>query len=239
MFALDNLSRMFFVARGMFAAVGMAVVLIFALPAPRGHLMTQLAHLARPAVGVTAEVPEAPAKPAAAAAETSAPAQAAPVPAADRQATPSRDQQVLAAFIARRYRVAEAASHEYVATAYRVGREYSVDPLLILAVMAIESGYNPVAESSVGAKGLMQVIPRYHPEKLIEHDSEDALLDPEVNIRVGTWVLHEYLRRMGDVERALLKYAGALSEPTSRYAIKVLAEKARLQQLLARSRREA
>jgi len=237
MFALDNLSRMFFVARGMFAAVGMAVVLIFALPAPRGHLMTQLAHLARPAVGVVTESPEAPAKPAAA--QASEAAQATPAPVADLQATPSRDQKVLAAFIARRYRVAEAASHEYVATAYRVGREYSVDPLLILAVMAIESGYNPVAESSVGAKGLMQVIPRYHPEKLIEHDGEDALLDPEVNIRVGTWVLHEYLRRMGDVETALLKYAGALSEPTSRYAIKVLAEKARLQQLLARSRREA
>jgi soluble lytic murein transglycosylase-like protein len=235
MFAQDNLSRMFFVARGLFAAVGMAVVLLIALPAPRGHLMTQLAHLARPAVGVTTQSPPAPSAPASATAGETA--EAAPVLVLGRDATPTPDQQVLAEFIARRYRVAEAASHEYVATAYRVGREYSVDPLLILAVMAIESRYNPVAESSMGAKGLMQVIPRYHPEKLIEHDSDDALLDPEVNIRVGTWVLHEYLRRMGDVEAALLKYAGALDAPTSRYADKVLTEKARLQQLLARSRR--
>jgi len=232
MFALDSLNRMFFVARGMFAAVGIAVVLVLSLPAPRGHLMTQIAHLARPAVGT-----EAPAQ--TAAADPLAEAAPATTLVASREATPTRDQRVLAEAISRRYRVAEAASHEYVATAYRVGREYAVDPLLILAVMAIESRYNPVAESSVGAKGLMQVIPRYHPEKLIEHGGDDALLDPEINIRVGTWVLHEYLRRMGDLETALLKYAGALDEPASRYADKVLAEKARLQQILARSRREA
>lgn len=231
MFALDSLTRMFLVARGMFAAVGMAVVMVLALPAPRDHLMTQIAHLARPAVGMEATAPVL-ADPIAEAASVS-------TPVISRETAPSRDQRVLAEAISRRYRVAEAASHEYVATAYRVSREYAVDPLLILAVMAIESRYNPVAESSVGAKGLMQVIPRYHPEKLIEHGGEDALLDPEINIRVGTWVLHEYLRRMGNLKAALLKYAGALDEPTSRYAEKVLAEKTRLQQILARSRREA
>jgi soluble lytic murein transglycosylase-like protein len=86
--------------------------------------------------------------------------------------------------------------------------------------------------------GLMQVIPRFHPEKLIEHGGEDALLDPQVNIRVGTWVLHEYLRRHGELEAALQRYAGAFDEPTSQYAGKVLAEKARLQQVLSRGGRE-
>jgi soluble lytic murein transglycosylase-like protein len=245
MFALDNLNRAFFVARGMFAAVGMAVVLVLSLPAPRGHLMTQLAQLARPAVGMIAAESAESAESAASAEAAAAPEApvgnlaATPVAVSEPQAVPTRDQRVLAEFIARRYRVAEVASQEYVATAYRVGREYSIDPLLILAVMAIESRYNPVAESSMGAKGLMQVIPRYHPEKLIEHGGDDALLDPEVNIRVGTWVLHDYLRHLGDLEAALQKYAGALDEPNSQYASKVLAEKARLQQVLARSRREA
>jgi len=232
MFALDNLNRAFFVARGIFAAVGIAVVLLLALPAPRGHLMSQIAHLARPAVGMMVQAP-------AEALEAPAEAPAPVLVAGSPEARPTRDQRVLAESIARRYRVAESASHEYVATAYRVGREYAIDPLLILAVMAIESRYNPVAESSMGAKGLMQVIPRFHPEKLIEHGGDEALLDPEVNIRVGTWVLHEYLRRLGDLEAALLKYAGALDEPTSQYANKVLTEKARLQQIIARSRREA
>ena len=224
MFALDNLSRAFFVARGMFAAVGIAVVLVVAMPAPRGHVMAQVAHLVRPPLAVAEVVVIAP-RP-----------EPAPVRVAEEQVALTPEQRVVAGFIARRYRVAESASHEFVGTAYRVGHEYAIDPLLILAVMAIESRYNPVAESSMGAVGLMQVIPRYHPEKLVAHGGEDALLEPEVNIRVGTRVLHEYLRSHGDLETALQRYAGALDEPTSQYAGKVLAEKARLQQVLARSR---
>jgi len=125
------------------------------------------------------------------------------------------------------------------ATAYRAGGEHSVDPLLILAVMAIESRYNPVAESSMGAKGLMQIMPRYHLDKLVEHGGVQALLEPEVNIQVGARILREYLRRFGETETALQMYAGAFDEPTSQYSGKVLAEKARLLQALARARRQA
>ena len=69
--------------------------------------------------------------------------------------------------------------------------------LVVLAVAATESGYNPIAESVVGAKGLMQVIPKFHPEKLAPQGGEVALFEPEVNIRVGAQILHEYLRRFG------------------------------------------
>jgi soluble lytic murein transglycosylase-like protein len=166
-------------------------------------------------------------------------AAAGPMPVAQAEAVHEREQRAVAEFIARRYRVAESASSVFVSTAYRAGREFSVDPLLILAVMAIESRYNPVAESSMGAKGLMQVIPRYHPEKLLEHGGEHALLDPEINIHVGAQILREYMRRFGETEVALQKYAGAFDEPTLQYSGKVLAEKARLQQFLARALREA
>jgi len=91
----------------------------------------------------------------------------------------------------------------------------------------------------MGAKGLMQVIPKYHPEKLHAHGGEQALLDPEVNIQVGARILREYMRRHGETEAALQKYAGAFDEPTSQYAGKVLAEKARLLQVLSRMRRQA
>jgi len=141
-----------------------------------------------------------------------------------------REQRAVVAFIAKRYRVAEEAIAGFVASAYRAGGELKLDPLLILAVMAVESRYNPVAESVLGAKGLMQVIARFHLDKLIEHGGEPALLDPEVNIRVGARILHEYLRRFGDVETALQMYAGAFDEPSSQYSSKVLAERARLQQ---------
>jgi soluble lytic murein transglycosylase-like protein len=140
-----------------------------------------------------------------------------------------REQRALAEFIARRWRVAETAATSFVSIAYRAGKKHSVDPVLVLSVMAIESRYNPVAESTVGAKGLMQVIPKYHLEKLLDHGGEEALLDPEVNIHVGAQILREYYRRLNDQEAALQMYAGAYDEPTSRYAAKVFEERMRLE----------
>jgi soluble lytic murein transglycosylase-like protein len=149
------------------------------------------------------------------------------------------EQRALTEFIAKRYRVALDATAGYVAAAFQAGSVWKVDPLLILAVMAVESRYNPVAESPFGAKGLMQVIPRFHSEKLAEHGGEGALLDPQVNIQVGAQILREYMRRFGETETALQMYAGAFDEPTSAYAVKVLAERARLEQLLRQVRRVA
>jgi len=148
-----------------------------------------------------------------------------------------REQRVITEFIAKRYRVSDAAVASYVAAAYRAGEQYSLDPLLILAVMAVESRYNPVAESLVGAKGLMQVIPKYHLDKLVDHGGEDALLEPEVNIQVGAQILREYQRRFRDTEAALQMYAGAFDEPSSQYAGKVFAERARLELLKQKARK--
>jgi len=148
------------------------------------------------------------------------------------------EQRAVTDFIARRYRVSEIAMAEFVATAYRAGARYSLDPLLILAVMAVESRYNPVAKSDMGAKGLMQVIPRFHLEKLADHGGELALLEPEVNILVGAQILREYLNRFRDTETALQMYAGALDEPTAQYAAKVFAEKTRLDTLRQKARRQ-
>lgn len=160
-----------------------------------------------------------------------------PIQASVAEVVLDREQQVVAGFIAKRYRVAEDAAGEFVAVAYRAGARFSLDPLLILAVMAIESRYNPVAESVMGARGLMQVIPKYHPEKLEPHGGEQALLEPEVNILVGAQILREYQRRLGDTEAALQMYNGAFDEPTSQYANKVFAEKARLEALRLKARK--
>jgi soluble lytic murein transglycosylase-like protein len=149
-----------------------------------------------------------------------------------------REQRAATAFIAKRYRVAEDAIAGFVAAAYRAGDQLKLDPLLILAVMAVESRYNPVAESNMGAKGLMQVIPKFHQEKLLEHGGEPALLDPDVNIQVGAQILREYVRRFGELETALQMYAGAFDIPNYPYAGKVLAERARLEQAV-RVRRSA
>jgi soluble lytic murein transglycosylase-like protein len=161
-----------------------------------------------------------------------------PIQASVAETAREREQQAVAEFIAKRYRVADEAAAQYVANAYLAGAQHSVDPLLILAVMAIESRYNPVAESFMGAKGLMQVIPKYHQEKLFDHGGEQALLVPEVNIQVGAQILREYQRRFGDTETALQMYNGALDAPTSQYANKVFAEKARLDALRLKTRKQ-
>ena len=148
-----------------------------------------------------------------------------------------REQKAVTEMLSKRYRVAQEAVGGFVAAAYRVGKETSVDPLLILAVICIESRFNPVAESTFGAKGLMQIIPKFHKEKLVEHGGDEALLDPEVNILVGAQVLREYIRRFGGTENALQAYAGAFEEPTSMYAKQVLSERSRLEQAVAKLRR--
>ena len=164
---------------------------------------------------------------------------AGPIQGSDAATTPlEREQRAVIEYIARRYRVADSAVSGFVSAAYRAGGEYNVDPLLILAVMAVESRYNPVAESSVGARGLMQVMPKYHLDKLAAHGGEPALLEPEVNILVGTRILREYQRRLGDTEAALQMYAGSLDEPTAQYAAKVFAEKARLEELRRIARKQ-
>ena len=140
----------------------------------------------------------------------------------------------LANYLSRRYKVAYDATEGLVGAAFEVGQQVGLDPLLILAVMAIESRFNPIAESVMGAKGLMQVIPKLHRDKLEAHGGEDAVLNPATNILVGARILKEYIRRTGNLEAGLQLYAGALSDTSSQYAEKVIAEKERLRQTLRR-----
>lgn len=154
-----------------------------------------------------------------------------------RPAAAEREQRMLAESIAKRFRVARDAVASVVAAAFRAGSEHRVDPLLVLAVVAVESRFNPFAESALGAVGLMQVLPKFHQDKLSEHGGDAALLDPVLNIEIGTRILREYLRRAGDLESGLQMYGGAVDEPSAQYAGRVLAERARLDQLIARLRR--
>ena len=140
----------------------------------------------------------------------------------------------LANYVSRRYRIAPDVTEVFVGAAHEAGREVGLDPLLILAVMAVESRFNPVAESLVGAKGLMQVVPKYHLDKLTEHGGEGVVLDPATNIALGARILKEYIRRTGSLEAGLQFYNGALADPSSQYAQKVFAEKERLQQAVRR-----
>ena len=141
-------------------------------------------------------------------------------------------QQALVQHLSKRFFIAPAATERMVAAAHRAAAEVGLDPLLVLAVISIESRFNPIAESVMGAKGLMQIIPKYHLQKLRAAGGEHAVFDPESNIHVGTRILQEYVYRTGTLEGGLQFYNGALRDGSAQYAHKVLAERMRLEQVL-------
>jgi soluble lytic murein transglycosylase-like protein len=235
-----QLTRAYGALKELFALIGFAAVAAgVLLAAQRDDVLDTLAAALREPITAASAASGAAIEVAAAAMRPAVMVQpAAPVQPSVAGSVQDEEQQEVTKFIARRYRVSERAVASFVATAYRAGEQHEVDPLLILAVMAVESRYNPVAKSLMGAKGLMQVIPKWHPEKLDDHGGEEALLEPEVNILVGTQILREYMRRFGELERALQMYAGAFDEPTARYTNKVLAEKARLEVFRKKARKQ-
>jgi soluble lytic murein transglycosylase-like protein len=140
----------------------------------------------------------------------------------------------LAAVVARRYKVAEGAAAEVVRTAFREGRRHGLDPTLILAVIAVESRFNPFAASEQGALGLMQIVPRFHKDKL-PGEGAPAMLEPEANIAVGARILKDSIRRGGSDEAGLQLYNGAFDDETRAYANRVLTERRRIEQSLPKA----
>lgn len=139
-------------------------------------------------------------------------------------------------YVARRYRVSQEALGPVFEAAQSTGRELRLDPLLIVAVIGIESGFNPLSESVVGAQGLMQVMPRYHRDKLPDGAGKASFFDPVTNIQIGAQILREAIERNGDLANGLQLFAGAADDPGRAYAAKVLAEKQRLEQASRRIR---
>ena len=159
-------------------------------------------------------------------------------PAASDRATASnpkdlpREQAAVAYWLSKKYRVAPEPLAVLVAEAYEIGARAKLDPTLILAVMAVESGFNPFAQSPVGAQGLMQVMTRVHTDKYEDFGGRFAAFDPVANLRVGVRVLQECIARAGSIEGGLRHYVGAGNlQEDGGYAAKVLAEHFRLRQV--------
>ena len=145
-----------------------------------------------------------------------------------------KQQAAVAYWLSRKYRVAPEPLSALVAEAYDIGERAKLDPTLILAVMAVESGFNPFAQSAMGAQGLMQVMTGVHSDKYENFGGNLAAFDPVTNLRVGVKVLQECIQRAGSLPAGLKFYVGAANlGADGGYADKVLAEHARLKQVAA------
>ncbi len=141
----------------------------------------------------------------------------------------TRQQAHVAQWIARRYKVAPEPMAALVQEAWAIGQRAGLDPTLILAIMAVESSFNPFAQSPVGAQGLMQVMTRVHDDKYEAFGGTRAAFDPISNLRVGVLVLKECIARAGSVQEGLRYYVGAaLLEHDGGYAARVMMEQAHL-----------
>ena len=146
----------------------------------------------------------------------------------------SRQQAAVAVWLSRRYHVAPEPVSRLVQEAWSVGQKAGLDPTLILAIMAVESSFNPFAQSAVGAQGLMQVMTKIHNDKYEAFGGNHAAFDPVTNLRVGVQVLKECISRAGGLEAGLRFYVGAANlGDDGGYAGKVLGEQSMLRMVAA------
>lgn len=142
-------------------------------------------------------------------------------------------------YVARRYRVSNEVLVPIFLTAQDSARELGLDPLLIIAVIGVESSFNPFSQSVVGAQGLMQVMPRFHTDKLPEDAGELPFFDPVTNVQVGARILRESIARNGGLIPGLQQFGGAINDPDRRYSAKVMAERQRLEQAIQQQMQRA
>jgi soluble lytic murein transglycosylase-like protein len=215
--------------------LGLSAIAVAAVVYVRPDMAHKVSHLIAPAstaaVAVSVSAPAAPQLAALTPAPVAVAVATVPVTAQDKALLGNqKQQQFVTSWLSKRYRVAGDAANMLVSTAYMTAHDIKIDPLLILAVMAIESGLNPFAESPVGAQGLMQVMAKVHHAKFQQMGG--SAFNPVANIRVGALILKDYVNRGGSIEAGLKTYVGAAAfDNDSGYGSRVMAEYSKLKQV--------
>ncbi|CAM3796659.1 transglycosylase SLT domain-containing protein [Polynucleobacter antarcticus] len=140
-----------------------------------------------------------------------------------------RNQRAVADFFEKKYNLDRTKIEEYVSNAVFIANEVNIDPVLLLAVISVESNFNPAVKSHAGAEGLMQVMTLIHKDKYALYGGIGDAVKPEVNIRVGAYILKHLIANAGSLRNGLKYYVGAANaEHDGGYADKVIAERDRL-----------
>ena len=103
-----------------------------------------------------------------------------------------------------------------VEAVYSKGKEFNVDPSLILGIIQVESNFNPTAISNAGAYGLMQINKNVWEKELSINNN--AIFDIDYNIDLGLKILKRYLKvSNGDLRRALHLYNNGYKYNNTKY----------------------
>ena len=140
-----------------------------------------------------------------------------------------QNQRAVADFFEKKYSLDRAKIEEYVSNTILIAKEVNIDPVLLLAVISVESNFNPNTKSHAGAEGLMQVMTSVHKDKYAIFGGTSEAAKPEVNIRVGAYILKYLIATAGSLRNGLKYYVGAANaEDDGGYTDKVMAERNRL-----------
>ena len=136
-------------------------------------------------------------------------------------------------WLSRKYRVSPQPLSTLVAEAWQLGQLSQLPPTLILAVMAVESGFNPFARGTQGAMGLMQIEPLAHEDTLNQFGGKLAAFDPQTNLRIGARLLQSSIQQAGSVEEGLRLYGRASGQANDTlYVERVMAEHKQLERIV-------
>jgi hypothetical protein len=140
-----------------------------------------------------------------------------------------QNQRLVADFFEQKYKLDRAKIEEYVSNTILIAKEVNIDPVLLLAVISVESNFNPNTKSHAGAEGLMQVMTSVHKDKYALYGGTTEAVKPEVNIRIGAYILKYLIATAGSLRNGLKYYVGAANaEHDGGYADKVMAERNRI-----------
>ena len=140
-----------------------------------------------------------------------------------------QNQRAVADFFEKKYSLDRNKIEEYISNAVVIAKEANIDPVLLLAVISVESNFNPNTKSTAGAEGLMQVMTSVHKDKYALYGGTSDAVKPEVNIRVGAYILKYLIASAGSLRNGLKFYVGAANaEDDGGYADKVMAERRRI-----------
>ena len=140
-----------------------------------------------------------------------------------------QNQRAVADFFEQKYKLDRAKIEEYVSNTILIAKEVNIDPVLLLAVISVESNFNPNTKSHAGAEGLMQVMTSVHKDKYALYGGTTEAVKPEVNIRIGAYILKYLIATAGSLRNGLKYYVGAANaENDGGYADKVMAERNRI-----------